>query len=419
MPTAASSRAGRDIIWRSRAEQTPELLAKIIADPTTPAAELPRYFRAFDFLSGDKKRGAIERLAFQTSTANDARQALIVLEAVNRLEGSDVAQQPANLTALEKVLDRTSGTSSYVALVDRFQRTERYPELVTLAAAQPESGAAVDAIKVLCGRGQQRLLAAALKGPDIEAAAALARTLGNAADQRVTPLLVAIVDDKNAAQTVAQESAKALGKTRRGANELLRRIRQNTLAPELKQAVAFVLQTTSFDDNRLKGEIDALFPPPPARNDKPLPPLAVLIKSRGDAARGKAVFNGIAKCNTCHVVNGAGKEVGPNLSEIGSKLSREAFFESILFPSAGISHSFETWTAATIDGNVITGIKVSETPAELVLRGSDSISHTVKKSEIEELKKQPISLMPADLQKTMTAEELIDVVEYAQTLKKR
>ncbi len=44
---------------------------------------------------------------------------------------------------------RTRGTSSYVALVDRFQRKDRYPDLVTLAAAQPESGTAVEAIKVL------------------------------------------------------------------------------------------------------------------------------------------------------------------------------------------------------------------------------------------------------------------------------
>ena len=66
LPGAASTKAGRDIIWRSRAEETPELLAKIIVDPATPAEELPRYFRAFDFLSGDKKRAAIERLAFHT-----------------------------------------------------------------------------------------------------------------------------------------------------------------------------------------------------------------------------------------------------------------------------------------------------------------------------------------------------------------
>ena len=340
---------------------------------------------------------------------------------MNRLEGNEVSQHPENLSALDKVLDRTKGTSSYVALVDRFQRKDRYPDLVKLAAAQPESGAAVDAIKVLFGPRSRA--AADGRSPWAPTSNRRRRWPGRWATppiNEVTPAARgAWSTTRIRPEPVAQEAAKALGKTRRGARELLRRIRQNTLTPELKQAVAFTLQTTSFDDNRLKREIDAFFPPPPARNDKPLPPLAVLLRSKGDATKGKEVFNGIAKCNTCHVVDGAGKEVGPNLSEIGSKLSREAFFESILFPSAGISHSFETWSAATVDGNVITGIKVSETPTELVLRGSDSISRTLKKSEIDELKKQPISLMPADLQKTMTADELIDVVEYVQTLKKR
>jgi putative membrane-bound dehydrogenase-like protein len=418
VPNAASSKAGRDLIWRSRAAQTPELLAKIISDPATPADELPRYFRAFDFLNDDNKREVIQRLAFQAGAGDEARQTLILTEAMNRLEGSQVLRTE-NLPALERLLDRLKGTRSYVALVDRFERKARYPDLVTLASAHPESGEAVEAVKVLLARGQQRLLTTALGGSDVEAGAALARALGNAADQRATSLLAAVVDDQNAPRTVAQEAAKALGKTPRGARELLRRIKENALAPELKQAVAFVLQTTRFNDDRLKREIDALLPPPPARNDKPLPPLVVLLKSKGDATRGRETFNGIAKCNTCHIVNGAGKEVGPDLSEIGSKLSREAFFESILFPSAGISHNYETWTASTVDGNVVSGIKVSETPNELVLRGGDSISRTLKKSEIDELKKQPISLMPADLQTTMTAEELIDVVEYVQTLRKK
>ena len=92
VPDAASSKAGRDIIWRSRAAQTPDLLAKIIGDPATPSEELPRFFRAFDFLNGDKKRAAIQRLAFQVSPGDEARQALILSEAANRLEGGDVSQ---------------------------------------------------------------------------------------------------------------------------------------------------------------------------------------------------------------------------------------------------------------------------------------------------------------------------------------
>jgi len=57
-----NSPASRDIIWRSRAKQTPALLAKIIQDEATPEGEKPRYFRAFDFLSGPEKDQALQSL---------------------------------------------------------------------------------------------------------------------------------------------------------------------------------------------------------------------------------------------------------------------------------------------------------------------------------------------------------------------
>jgi putative heme-binding domain-containing protein len=139
---------------------------------------------------------------------------------------------------------------------------------------------------------------------------------------------------------------------------------------------------------------------------------------QGDAERGRLVFQKTGECAKCHVVNGEGKEVGPNLSEIGGKLSKPALFESILYPSAGIAHSYETWSAVTADGNVLTGLLVSQTADAVTLKKEDSLTVTLKPSEIDELVKQKISLMPADLQKTMTTQELVDVVEYLTTLRK-
>jgi hypothetical protein len=54
--------AGRDILWRSRAKQTPALLVKIIKDPATKEDEQPRYFRALDFLAGPEKEAALKSL---------------------------------------------------------------------------------------------------------------------------------------------------------------------------------------------------------------------------------------------------------------------------------------------------------------------------------------------------------------------
>jgi hypothetical protein len=59
---AIQTPAGRDIIWRSRAQATPALLAKIIQSDATSEEEKPRYIRAFDFQSGPEKDAALKSL---------------------------------------------------------------------------------------------------------------------------------------------------------------------------------------------------------------------------------------------------------------------------------------------------------------------------------------------------------------------
>jgi putative membrane-bound dehydrogenase-like protein len=54
--------AGKGILWRSRAKQTPALLVKIIKDPATKEDDHPRYFRALDFLAGPEKEAALKSL---------------------------------------------------------------------------------------------------------------------------------------------------------------------------------------------------------------------------------------------------------------------------------------------------------------------------------------------------------------------
>ena len=51
--------AGRDIVWRSRTKKTPALLAKIVADKSTPESDKARYMRAMDFQKGPEKDAAL------------------------------------------------------------------------------------------------------------------------------------------------------------------------------------------------------------------------------------------------------------------------------------------------------------------------------------------------------------------------
>src|SRR5438552_10755422 len=208
-----------------------------------------------------------------------------------------------------------------------------------------------------------------------------------------------------------------MAKTRNGAQEVLAMARQKKLDEVIATAAAFELHSAPPQWPEVKGEAEKLFPLPPARNNEKLPPISQLVKMQGDVARGAKVYAGVGTCAKCHKVNGEGKEVGPDLSTIGSKLSREAFFESILYPSAGISHNYETTIVQLESGNTVTGIVTSQTADSVTLVNQDAIIRTFKRSEIEKMAKSNISIMPADLQKVMSAQELVDVVDYLMTLK--
>ncbi len=408
-----NSAAGRDILWRSRGNQSAAALVKIISDPATTAAQLPRYFRAFDFLSGDAVQLAIAELAFADHDGDAARQALIASESIIRL-GGDVASNPKYKAALDRVLTAQKGTSNYVRLVDSMNLKERFPDLLEIAIAHPEQQLGVEAATALLRKEQWELLGQAISG-DAPRALATVTVLGMSTDGKAVGLLMAPVKDAKAPIDIRRAAAKAMGNIRYGAQEMAKLAGENKVPAELKDVVAAALHGAQWPD--IKQLAAKLYPLPPGKDSEPLPPLAELANRKGDVANGRIVFNTTGTCNKCHIVNGIGREVGPNISEIGKKLSKQAMFESILFPSAGISHNFEQWSVTTVDGQVFAGLLVSSTDAETQIKDINGLVKTFKAAEIDEKVKQSVSLMPADLQKVMTVQELTDVVEYLTTLK--
>ena len=155
-----------------------------------------------------------------------------------------------------------------------------------------------------------------------------------------------------------------------------------------------------------------------SKDKRPVPVIAELVTRDGDVERGKIVFAGAGTCAKCHVVAGQGIEIGPDLSEIGDKLAPAAMYESILYPSAGISHNYESWLVLTDEGQTVNGVLLGESAQEVRIKDDKGIVHSVDVDSIEEKKKLDLSLMPADLHELMTEQELIDLVRYLATLKK-
>jgi len=111
--------------------------------------------------------------------------------------------------------------------------------------------------------------------------------------------------------------------------------------------------------------------------------------------------------------------VGPALTEIGDKLPKSELYEAILDPSAGISFGYEAWQVSMKDGNIAFGIITSETPAEISVRGPTGVVTKHPKANVKSRTQQPISLMPPGLHLTMKVEELVDLIEYLASLKKK
>lgn len=183
----------------------------------------------------------------------------------------------------------------------------------------------------------------------------------------------------------------------------------------MPQAAAAAIALGSWP--QVKDAAKGVLPLPQLKGGGSLPSIDTLAKrSGGDPERGKAVFGGAGACARCHVVGAEGRSVGPNLSGIGAKLSRVAIYEAIRAPSAAISHNYDTYTALLDDGRSVTGLLVSQSPTDVVIRGADGIDTTTPTSDIDELVKQPVSLMPTDLAAALSVQELVDLVAWLETL---
>jgi putative heme-binding domain-containing protein len=327
----------------------------------------------------------------------------------------DLSENVRYQAVLEEVLAQCAGSEQFVRIVDKFNVANHYRDLLVLAQSKPKSQLAADALSVLFDKGQVTLLNTTLSTSDPDSVDRTLAAMATAGDTRGDDLLLPLLSDAGRPLAQRRLAVKALGASFSGAAKLLRMAQQREYPDQLKDAVAATLAAARSP--AVRDAAAAIFPAPPTKDSTPLPPLSALIEMNGDSDRGKIAFHTTATCAKCHQPNGDGKDVGPDLSQIGDKLARQAMFESILYPSAAISHNFETSLVVTDDGLSHSGIVVSQTDTELQLKDENGIIRAISMSSIDELRKSDISLMPSDIQKLLSAQELVDVVEYMSTLK--
>ncbi len=360
-------------------------------------------------------RVALLALLFAPCVRADEAQDATIFETIQRIDGFDLSQASDKIKgAVNRVLKAKLGEPDYFEAVRRFQVTDQSPELLALAVEKGGSAEGAEAAKLLLDFGQDAMLKEALADKDEPTVAALMASLVASNHAKGVALVVPFVTDEAAGAATHRAAVTALGFGREGEQSLLELAKSKKLPEALHVAASAVFLKSS--DPTLREEAAKVIAMPTAAGSAPLPPVAELAKRNGDAANGKTVFQRI--CFTCHQVGDIGINFGPALSEIGSKLPKDALFTAILDPSAGISFGFEGYEMKLKDGTTLVGFISSETADEVAVSVPGGIVLRHPPGDILERKKLPVSLMPQGLQAGMTEEELVDLVEFLAGLRK-
>jgi cytochrome c oxidase cbb3-type subunit III len=146
-------------------------------------------------------------------------------------------------------------------------------------------------------------------------------------------------------------------------------------------------------------------------------------KPVGDAAHGKELFYGSARCGTCHMVEGKGGRLGPDLTVAGSVRSADSLVDSVRNPSRRLApgikeaakefpQEYETVTVTTPDGKKITGVTMNEDNFSLQMMDADEKIHLFEKDKLKSFEKSRESLMPPYDAKMLSDKDLNDLVAY-------
>lgn len=408
-----NTEAGRDLIWRSRSSETPGYLAKIILDPLTNAADCKRYLRAFDFqTTSPEKDSALATIAITLSKENGEKNLLASTEALLRLKDSNWKDRSEYREALGQLLEFSEGTPEFIRLIRDFDIQDRQSDLIAIVTGTEDSPEAVDAVRTLLDSEDEKSIDSHLENADQRKA--LIRALAKSHDARGIPFLGRVILQRDTDFQTKLLAVRGLARTSQGIQFMIRLAEENKFPTELEEVAGAAITGTMHVV--LRSQAAEHFPIPPLKNDETLPQMTELLVYSGDVPNGRETFWN-ATCVQCHTIHGEGVNFGPDLSEIGNKLSKQGLYESILDPNASVSPAYQGYAFQLKDRTQVDGYIVSETDESISVRQSGGITVDLIHNEIESRRKLSLSLMPAGLQQMMSVTELVDLVEYLSSQK--
>ncbi len=134
-----------------------------------------------------------------------------------------------------------------------------------------------------------------------------------------------------------------------------------------------------------------------------------VLARTGNHEGGTRIF--ATHCATCHTFAGTGGRLGPDLSGIRNQPA-DAILLHVVAPDYEIAPGYQAYVVETRDGKTLFGRLESEAPNSLTLRDASSQSHVILRSQVISMSASASSLMPNELERAMSEQELADLIAY-------
>ncbi|MGN6212366.1 PVC-type heme-binding CxxCH protein [Parafilimonas sp.] len=405
------SAASRDIVWRARTDEAVPCLARLASDKDIPVQNRLRYFRAFDFNTGSAKSSYLVKM-ITDNTSNDVSLNKLVLHA---LDVKTVQHSAAAQKALADVIESVQRTPEYIEFVKQYEVKAENKNLLQLAIDSANAGLGRDAARLLLTLKGAALVQKVLNGKDTLQTKALLAALSGVGSKESIDIIQKVALSPGYPINIRKDAAGKIGKSWGGEDRVLEILKAKKVPAELVPDV--VSSVSGAWRGSVKSKAESYLPGHTTTALKKAPTMNELAAIKADAAKGKVIF--MNTCSVCHVAGNEGKDFGPKLTEIGSKYAKDGLLDAIVHPSDGISFGYEGWEIKMKDGSVMSGIIASNTETAMEVKFPGGTTQQIKTNEVASKKEMKTSLMPEGLYQNLSNEDLANLLEYLEGLKKK
>jgi len=133
------------------------------------------------------------------------------------------------------------------------------------------------------------------------------------------------------------------------------------------------------------------------------------LARKGDPAHGRELFT--KNCAQCHRIGNIGVNVAPDISDSRVKQPSQLLTD-VLDPNRAIDNNYFNYLVVDHDGTVHTGVIATETSTSITLRQPEDKRVTIARENIEQIKSTGQSLMPVGLEKTISVDDMSDLISF-------